>query len=475
MTFTQFLSMIAARWRLALGLLSFVMAATLAVSLLLPRQYTATASVYVDGKAAAVDPMAGIVLPGVVSTGFITTQADLLRSERVMRRAVRNLGLNHNAELHATWLKQTQGVGDFEAWEAEFLGRKLEVKPSRESSVIALEYTGRTPGFAAGMANAVVKAYIDTTLEMRVEPARQYRAFFEQRARHLRAALDEAQKKLLDYQSANGLMPVDDKGDVESARLAELTSQLVATQALAAESNSRQAQAKGQADKMQEVMNSPVVSALTADLIRQEARYEELTQQYGAGFPQVQDLGASIARLKSRIESETRRVSSGIGVSGNINRNRVAQLSASIEAQRGRMLELKAKRDEAALLAKDVDSAKSALDAVQSRINQTELESQNTQTNVSVVKQASAPSTASSPAVLRNLSVALVMGALLGVGAAFAAEMGDARMRTEHDVVVSLKQPLLAVLPTALSTQGVKKGLLSRRLLPGPGATPRLT
>lgn len=469
MTFGQFISMIRARWLTAAVIPLVLLTLTAVGTMLLPKEYTATASVYVDGKSAAVDPMAGVVLPGVVSTGFITTQADLIRSERVMRKALRSLGLQNNAELRESWKKETQGIGDFEAWQAELLNKRLEVKPSRESSIIALTYSAQEPRFAAAMTNAIVQAYVDTTLEMRVEPAKQYRAFFDQRAKQLREQLEDAQKKLLAYQAKNGIVPTDERLDVESARLAELSGQLVGVQTLATDTSSRQSQAVGKADRMQEVINSPVVSSLTAELVRQEARYEEMAQRYGSQYPQLQELGANIAKLRSRIDSETRRVSSSIVVNGDVNRSRVAQLSAAVEEQRKRILDLKSKRDEASLLIKDVENGQRALDAVQSRMSQTELESQNTQTNVSIVKQASPPSSPSSPSVMRNLAVALVMGVLLGVVVAFAREMMDPRMRTEDDILKVLKQPMLGTLPKVSSKGG--KGASYQRLLQSPGSS----
>jgi chain length determinant protein EpsF len=474
MTFSHFLSMIRARWLTATVLMLLVVTAVTVVTLLMPKEYTATASVLVDGRAAAVDPLAGVVLPGVVSTGFITTQADLIKSERVIRRALRSLGLHNNAELRESWMKESKGVGDFEAWEAELLGKRLEVKPSRESSIIALTYSAQDSNFAAAMTNAIVQAYVDTTLEMRVEPAKQYRAFFEVRAKQLREALEEAQKKLLTYQTSNGILPTDDRLDVESARLADLNVQLVAMQTLAAESSSRQSQSVGKADRIQEVIGNPVISALTSDLARQEALFEETSQRYGSEFPKVQELAANIAKLKSKIDSETRKVSSGLGVSSDINRSRVSQLNAALNEQRKKILDLKVKRDGASILVKDVESAQRALDAVQSRMSQTELESQNTQTSVSIVKQASASSSPSSPSVVRNIVVALFMGLVLGVAAAFTREMTDPRMRSEHDVLVGLKQPMLGILPK--SAPKSSKGVAHQRLLRAPSpAIARLT
>jgi capsular polysaccharide biosynthesis protein len=75
------------------------------------------------------------------------------------------------------------------------------------------------------------------------------------------------------------------------------------------------------------------------------------------------------------------------------------------------------------------------------------MESQTTQTNVSVLKNASMPLTPSSPRTNLNLAIALVVGVLLAVGTVIVRETLDQRLRTEDDVIAYLKQPLLGALP----------------------------
>ena len=59
---------------------------------------------------------------------------------------------------------------------------------------------------------------------------------------------------------------------------------------------------------------------------------------------------ASIAELRSRLDAETRRVTGGVGVTNTINRQREAEVRAALEAQRAKVLRLKAVRDEGAVL-----------------------------------------------------------------------------------------------------------------------------
>jgi hypothetical protein len=112
MSFGQFLSILRARWWLALLVLGLTMASTLGASLLMPKQYTATASVVVDFKP---DPCPPHVRRHGFA-GFMATQVDIIRSERVAQRVVRNLKLNENPQVRQQWQDETRGQGSIEGW-----------------------------------------------------------------------------------------------------------------------------------------------------------------------------------------------------------------------------------------------------------------------------------------------------------------------------------------------------------------------
>jgi succinoglycan biosynthesis transport protein ExoP len=450
MTLTQMLLVLRARWLTAVAVMLGVVTLVLAVSLLLPRQYAGTAAVVLDVKSP--DPIAGVVLPGLSGSGYMATQIDVLKSERVALRAIRALELDKRPELRQRWQEATEGEGEFDSWLSDMMLAKLEAKPGRDSNVIAVSYTSADPKFAAAMTNAFVKAYIDTTLELRTEPAKRFSSFFDTRSKQARETLEQAQSKLSDYQRKNGIVASDERLDVENSRLSELSTQMVMMQALADESLSRQSQAGANGDRMQEVLNNPLVAGLTTELARQEAKLNEMNARLGAQHPSVQELRANIDNLRARVASETRRVTGSVSVNNSVNQSRVAQLRAALEEQRNKVLKLKGQRDEAAVLMRDVENAQRTYDAVVNRANQTGIESEMTQTNVSVLKQASVPTSPSSPRILLNTAIAIVLGLLLGLGAAIARELGDKRLRSEEDVLLLLRQPLVGVLPVRSRT-----------------------
>ncbi|RQO62356.1 chain length determinant protein EpsF [Paucibacter sp. KBW04] len=471
MSFGQFISILKARWWVAALIFGLTVLTTLVISLLMPKQYVATASVVVDMKP---DLLSGS-FPGMMMPTYMATQVDVIQSDRVAQKVVRNLKLTENPQVRQQWLDATKGEGSVEAWLAETFQKSLDVKPSRESNVISVSYKAPDPRFATGLANAFVQAYLDTTLELRVDPAKQYSNFFDTRSKEARAALEAAQARLSAFQSEKGIIANDERLDVENSRLNELSSQLVALQAVSSESGSRQAQAQGASgDKLQEVLNNPIISNLKVEQARSEARLQELSSKLGDSHPQVIEIKANIAETRKRIESETNRVTGGVTVSNTINKQRLAEVRASLEAQREKVLHLKAVRDEGSVIVRDVENAQRSYDAVLSRLTQTNLESQTTQSNVNILTQATQPLEASSPKVLRNTLLSVVIGAVLAIASAMALELMDRRVRAVEDIAAAVGLPVLGLIPKPNAKRG--KGvsplsLMQQRLiksLPAP-------
>lgn len=445
MTFGQFLLVLRARWRAAALVLLTIVVVTAGLSIVWPKKYAATASVVVDGKP---DPLASALSPGIGLPQLMATQVDILNSERVAQRAVRNLKLADNPQVRAQWLGATGGQGTIETWLAENFQRNIEVKPSRESNVITVTSKAPDAKFAAALANAFVQAYIDVTLDMRVNPAKEYSNFFDGRLKEARDTLERAQAKLSEFQREKGITAADERLDVENSRLNELSSQLVAIQAIASESASRQTQAQGGAgDRVQEVLNNPLIAGIKADLNRAEATLQQLSARLGDRHPQVIEAKVNVTELRTTLEAETKRVTGGVTVSNTINRQREAAIRAELEAQRAKVLRLKAVRDEGQVLSRDVENAQRAYDAVQVRLTQASLESQSKLANVYPLTEATPPLSPASPRIYLNLLVAVFVGTLAACGVAMALELTDRRVRSSLDLATALGIPVVALLP----------------------------
>ena len=446
MTLGQFLIVMRARWKAAFLVLLFTVGGALAISLALPKQYTATAALLVDQYRPDVD--GSTVYAGSPSPVYMATQVDVLKSERVALAVVNALKLADNPDLHAAWIRDTLGAGSYDAWLIEWLQRGLEVKPSRDSTVISVSFKAPDGAQAALTANHFAQAFLDTALQFRVDPAKQHTAIFDARAKELRAQLEVAQAKLTNYQRQHGVTVVSDGAlDVETARLNELSSQLVVLQSMSAESASRQGQVRGAGDGLAEVVNNPLVITLRAQLATAEAKLQELDSRQGSNYPQSVEARATVDTLRARLDTESRRVSSTVGVTYTINREREIGIRAALEAQRARVQRLRGQREEGMLLVRDVEASQRAYDAVLTRQSQTHLEARSTQGGAHLLSEAKEPPRPSSPNIVRNVLLAVIIGTVLAIVMAIVREYVDRRVRTVGELPGSLGLPLLGVMP----------------------------
>lgn len=471
MTFSQFLSILRARWKIV-ALIFLVTTITAAViTKLLPKTYTATASLVIDLKA---DPMMGQAYPAMLLATFMATQVDIIRSDKVARKVVADLGLDKDEALKAKFDELKGNKGDFVSWLVTSIRKNTEIVPARESSVIDVSYKTNNAKQAALVANSLVQAYSDVARDLRTDPAKRSSSFYDAQAKTARDQLEQAQAKLTAYQKANGIVATDDRMDTEVARLNELSAQIVSLQAQSADTNSRSANAMGAGgDALSDVQNSPVVAGLRSDLSRSEARLQELTSRLGDNHPQVVELKANINELRNRLAAETRRVVSGVGLASRINNSRVAEVRALYEQQRQKVMKMRDGRDQGSVLYREVDNAQKQYDAILARQTQTSLESRDTLSNVSILNLAQEPLNPSSPKSMLNMLAAVVLGSLLGIGAAVLLEFANRKVRSIDDVVQSLGLPVLGVLPPPdrRGARAQPHSLLARQVLgqlPGP-------
>ena len=444
MNLQQFLLILRARYRLALAILLATVGATIIVSKLLPKQYTASTAVVVDVKSP--DPIMGIQLSAIALPGYMATQVDIISSERIAQTVVKMLKLDRDPEFRAKWQSATQGKGKIEVWVAAQLQKRLDIKPSRESSVINIGYRAESPESAASIANAFAQAYINTTIDLKVEPAKQYARWFEEQGKSLRDDLDKAQTRLSEYQRRKGITATAGQLDNETTRLNDLSSQLTVVQGQMTDARSKQ-RSGSSSDTLPDVLQNTLITNLKVDISRLEGKLQDAAGNLGRNHPQYLRMTSELAELKKTLEAEMRNITRGFSTFSDVGRQREAMLLAAIDAQKRRVLEIKGERDELALLQRDVDAARKAYEVVSQRINQSNLESRATQTNVAVLTPAHAPIVSSSPKTLQNTLVSIFLGTLLGLGAIFLLEFLDQRVRSPRDLTEVLRLPLLGAIP----------------------------
>lgn len=443
----QFLRILRSRFWLVVSIFAITLASVAVASYTMKKVYAPSTVLVVDVK--SLDPVLGGAVHSPQSVrGVLATQVEIIQSDRVVHGVIRELGLDKRPDIVDAWMNDTGGQGDILPWLSRGILKNLSVTPSNEGSTLTIVYESSDPKRATDIVNAFSRHYLQATLSLRADPAKQSAEYFEEQIGVYRKRLQAAQAKMSAFQQASGIVAIDGRVDIENQRLQELSSQLVSIQALSAESRSRRdAVGRQGRESMPEVVQNALVQSLKTDLGRAEARLQEMSSRLGANHPQYQATLAEVQVLRSRLNAEIDKVSRSILATSSMNIQREGEIRAALDAQRAKVLRLRKDYDQLAGLSREVDEAQKALDLVAQRLTQTNLESQAPQSNVSLLSPALQPSEPARPKPLLNMIVGGFVGLLLGLLAALSIETFKRPIRTAEDLLQAVAVPVLAVLP----------------------------
>lgn len=435
------LSILAARWRVGLGVFLACVAVSAVITFRSPRLFTATAQMVVDlsGNTAADAGGTQGAIPDSMQTHI-----NIITSPRVADLVVEKLGFDKDPAMKTAWQDATKGKGDFEGWLAEGLIGSLTVVPPVEGNVVNVSATWSDPAFAAKIANYFVEAYIRTSIDLKVDPAKQASSWLDQQGSAAKQDLEAKQKKLSDYLNAQGIVSTNEGTDSDLTRLGILESQLATLQRQRADSRSRARVASDDSQTSAEVLQNGQVAALRNELFRAEQLRKEQSTQLGANHPDRLKTEATIAKLNEDIRVAQASVASSLRTTEEGLARQERELQADIAAQKVRAAQGKRTREQAAILQSDVTAAQNALDRITQGYARSSLESETTLSNASILTAAKEPSKPSSPKYKMNFMMGFLGGLALGIAAILGLEKIDQRLRIDSEIPDLLGVPLLA-------------------------------
>jgi uncharacterized protein involved in exopolysaccharide biosynthesis len=329
--------------------------------------------------------------------------------------------------------------------------------------VIQIGFKGGNPESTAAIANAFATAYIQTSIELRAQAAKLIADWFDKQMISLRERLERAQLVLSSYQQKYGIVTIKDRIDLENSHLTELSVQLVNSMAHTNELQSRKdflattIKQGGALESFQEVLKSTTIGLLKSELATAEANFVKLSKWADINHPQYQQLKAEVNSLQQKIKSEIKIELNSIDSNLSSSQQLDKIIATALAEQKAKVLELKKQNDEIAVFQREVENAQRAYDAAMQRGVETRMESEMSQTDISILNPAIPATKASNPKVRLNIILSIFLGGLLGAGSAILVELLDRRVRSAIDILEVLNLPVFA----SISTQSSKTTRIS--------------
>jgi succinoglycan biosynthesis transport protein ExoP len=422
-----------ARWLLLATVCGVVFLAVAVVAMIQPRTYLATSSLLLDLSQTDPTDNNQQQQARIDTDSVIATQTDVIRSAKVTNAIAREVGfvaatpadLSPEARLQQAAARVRAG---------------LSVTTGRQSNVLQLQFLDADPATAARVANLAAKIYMREQVELRASPARGSAQWFDSRTADVRQRYEVAQKRLSDFQRANGIIGVD-RMDLEGEKIKNLSVQLVQAQADAAA-----AQSKSGSAKVSEVASSVVVQSLEEEVAKASAHVSELAKTLGPNHPQMTAALALQRELETKLDSARNTQAQSMTANSVAASRREADLKSRMTQQEGRMIRMSSVQDQLMILQRDVDATRQTYDTVRQRFNEAALKSQISQPNAGLLDEASVPLLPARPNIPLWLVAGLALGLMMGVAVVVIAEILKPRVRsatgleraTEVDVIADL-------------------------------------
>ena len=395
---------------------------------------------------------------------YLATQVDIINSDRVAERAAELLKIVSDPVALADYRKTGQSVSPM-----VYFGRKLhenlKVTPSIGSRVITISFASADAMTAAAGANAFARAYQDISLEMLVNPSRQFDELYQRNLEDLRTQLGTAQTKLIARQRELGVTaPLTTSAasasvEPEEARLTMLAQVLAQAQAAQATAQSRTG-----SGSLPDALNNPVIQGLDADIKRLEAQRTQMAGHFGPNSSEMREMSGQIATMRSERGQQAAAVSRSVSAAAGQASVNVSGLESQLSTEKSRLIESRSRRGELGLMQQDVDGLRRSYDELVNRRTNARVTANSAQTNVAILSLATPPEDKALNTITLSTVLGALVGILLGLMAAGLRELSNRRMRSPDEAELLLDVPNLGLLTLHEPARAGLSTLLPARL-----------
>ncbi|HXV82372.1 MAG TPA: GumC family protein, partial [Candidatus Binatia bacterium] len=187
------------------------------------------------------------------------------------------------------------------------------VSPKKNTRLVNVDFTTPDPALSQALANAHVRAFMQTSLESRFSLTKEARDFLDQKKSELRQRLEKAEAALNAFRRAHGVLSVEKGENITIDRLVEMNRQLTAarSQRIEAESLYRTVEKRTNQD-LAEIMKQGLVQQLKTNIATLEAEKARLGTVFKPDHPRIQELTQQIASARQAFNNEIANVVRGI-------------------------------------------------------------------------------------------------------------------------------------------------------------------
>jgi capsular exopolysaccharide synthesis family protein len=466
----------------------FVLTAASAVIVqqMTPR-YDATTRVLLDSRDQKIVNVESVVPGKLGDEQAITSEIEIIHSERLAEKVIRELGLyddpEFNSELRPESFiealaagvdKVTRFIGEendqqpvpaevkFDEERVKIIQSfldKLSAERRGPSRVVSITFESENPETAALVANKTAELYLVEQLDARYQATRRAASWLSERLEQLRKQVEKSESAVEAYKREAGLIQGKNVS-LTAQQASELNAQLIMAQGARAEAEARLRQVTSlldsarSADSAAEVLASPLIQNLRQQEATIERRIAELSNEYGDKHPRMISARAEMNDLRAKISAEVDKIVQNLRNEVSVARAREASLRSSLKGLEQQMADQNDSGIDLRALQREADANRQLYETFLSRFKETSMEEDLPNIASRIISNAELPTKPSYPK--KKLTILLVLGGslILGILLAFAQEHLTPGFVSLEQIETTLGLPALGLLPTIPKSKG---------------------
>lgn len=314
---------------------------------------------------------------------------------------------------------------------AGIIRRGLAVSPVKSTKIVSISYSDPSPSMARLVADAIVAAYMDEMLEIKLSSSSYSVKWMTDKAQVEREKLEYSERELQRFMRENDLVTVGDKLTILPQKLNEFSRQISKAEAQKKELQDQLDQiqaAGGNLDKLGSIpilASSKVLISIRGRIYTANQTIQDLSKKYGPKHPKMIQVTGELRILNDEKRYEIERILSSITNSYELATSKERSMKELLAETKGEMLNSNEKFMQYKIMKREVDSNRIMYQTLQDSIKRKGVTDQSQSVNIWVMKKASLPVSPAKPNKKRNLMLGLILGLFGGVGLAFFIEYLD--------------------------------------------------
>ena len=449
----------------------------------LPKSYTASAAVAVEGDRIAIPELQGALKDDNAPDPMplVHTEVQALYGRQLVEGVTSELHLERNPEFNAG-LRPPTTMDRVKDWFRSFLPssgaastptasndgligavmHNLVISQDNRSLVIGIAFSAHDPELAARFVNTLIADYISGRAQRRAAANLGANAAMSQRIDQVRADIEHIEQQMRDLRNKSGQvgLPAGSVGQQQLQDLATAASRATLDRSQI-EANYERASAMasgGSSDALASVLGSETISRLRGEESLATAKVAELSQHYGPAYPALRSAEADLSATRREIGSETHRIVASLATQLRVARAHEADVEAQLKAAGHAGVTAQNTQAELDQLQQDAATRRDLYRTLLERAQQTVTQPTGTETpDVRVLSNAVPPGFPSAP----NMRMAGGAGGAGGALLACMAVLAFTRQTSRSDLVRFAEESGLAVAAT-LRGRAARSGLADR-------------